>query len=456
MNRRTFIALVGLSAGVILTGLYSLKKILNFDPLTYLNLDRFREKKTGAKHQYVLSEKGKNYSNIGSHIYEAKNGTPEQNMAKVLELIGGIETIIGKDDIVIIKPNGQQISHNMTNTNTIKEFIDQVLNISGFNGEVIIAENHHYYPDNTAGWTTTNRNGDYNLNELISYYKDKDIANVTKYHWRDAGSVLNSTLNDTKRGKIVAGPGEGDGYVWSDEEYTYQAKKTRMSYPIFTSSFSGVTIDFKNGAWKNGKYTGQPVKFINISALRHHSNAGVTAAVKNYLGVVDLSCGYRGIEPSGYYNFHYIAVDWPSFGILKKGMQSFITSNFAKKQRLINKVANYVGPQDGAIGGAVGHFIKTIRIADLNIISAEYAGHQGRRKTPGHTKTVLASTDPVALDYYAGKYILLPLGGTKAKYNDPDNPRGTFHKYLKVCNAQGIGTINEAEMVLHKFDFSSS
>ena len=110
-----------------------------------------------------------------SHIYESKNGTPEQNMAKVLEMLGGIETIINKNDIVIIKPNGQQIKHSMTNTNTIKEFIDQVLGISRFNGEIIIAENHHHYNYNSAGWTTTFRNGDYNLNELIDYYQDKGI-----------------------------------------------------------------------------------------------------------------------------------------------------------------------------------------------------------------------------------------------------------------------------------------
>ncbi|MCD4811306.1 DUF362 domain-containing protein [bacterium] len=454
MERRTFLALVGLSAGIITAGFYSLKKVFNFDPLTFFNLGVTNKSKGIHNHKYLLSGQEKNHRDTLSHIYESKNGTPEQNMAKVLEMIGGIEKIIGKNDIVVIKPNGQQIMHNMTNTNTIKEFVDQVLSIPGFSGEVIVAENHHYHPDDRAGWTTTHRNGDYNLNELIAYYHDRGIANVTKYHWRDGGIVRNSTLKDTERGRIVSGPGEGDGYVWTDEEYSYEGRKTKMTYPIFTSAYSGVTIDFKNGAWKNGKYTGQPVKFINMSALRHHSNAGVTAAIKNYLGVVDLTCGYRGKNPAGYYNFHYIAVDWPWIGILRKGMKSFITSKFARKQEITRKIADFVGPQNGALGGAVGHFMKTIRMADLNVVTAEYAGHQGRRKTPGHTKTVLASTDPVALDYYAGKHVLLPLGGKKAGYNNPDNPRGTFHKYLELCNAQGIGTLNETEMVIDKFDFN--
>jgi hypothetical protein len=134
-------------------------------------------------------------------------------------------------------------------------------------------------------------------------------------------------------------------------------------------------------------------------------------------------------------------------------MKSFITSKFAKKHKTFRKIAGFVGPQNGAMGRAVGHFIKTIRKADLNIITAEYAGHQGRWRPPAHTKTVLASTDPVALNYYAGKYVLYPLGGKRAEYNNPDNMRGTFRKYLELCCAEGIGTLNEAEMVVHNFDF---
>ena len=69
--------------------------------------------------------------------------------------------------------------------------------------------------------------------------------------------------------------------------------------------------------------------------------------------------------------------------------------------------------------------------------------------------TVLASIDPVALDYYAGKYVLYPLGGKRAEDNNPDNPRGTFRRYLDLCQNQGIGTLNEREMVIHKFNFKN-
>ena len=35
------------------------------------------------------------------------NGTPAENLAKVIELVGGIEKIVGSDDVVLIKPNVQ-------------------------------------------------------------------------------------------------------------------------------------------------------------------------------------------------------------------------------------------------------------------------------------------------------------------------------------------------------------
>ncbi len=456
MNRRKLLKLSGisLSMGIFFAGFYSLKNFFNKDPWTSFQSLRYRKMRKGQGIGYILAGENRDLPKGLSHIYEAKNGTPEQNMSKILEMLGGIESIIGKHDIVVIKPNGQQIGHSMTNTNTIKGLIDRVLSIRGFKGEVIIAENHHYFPANSAGWTTQKRNGDYNLNELVNHYQERGFRNVIKYHWKDAGAVPHAGRPASERGRRVSGPEEGDGYVWTEETYSYKDKKTRMTYPIFTSAFSGITIDFKNGAWKHGKYTGQPVKFINMSALRNHSNAGVTATIKNYFGVVDLTCGYKGSTPPGYFNFHYIAVDWPGLGILRNGMKSFITSKFSRKQKWIRKVANYVGPQNGALGGAVGHFINMIRKADLNIIAAEYSGHEGRKRIPIQTKTVLASVDPVALDYYAGKNVLFPLGGTRAAQNNPDNPGGTFRKYLDLCHAQGIGTLDEKKMVVHKFNFN--
>jgi hypothetical protein len=114
-----------------------------------------------------------------SYIYESKNGTPEQNVQKVVEMMGGIEKFIGKEDIVILKPNAQWWNQGMTNTNAMKGFIELVLAIPGFKGEIIIAENHHCFgkrnTSNIRGWVTQERNGDFNLNELIEYFQCKRV-----------------------------------------------------------------------------------------------------------------------------------------------------------------------------------------------------------------------------------------------------------------------------------------
>ncbi|MEF9427325.1 MAG: hypothetical protein L0956_09215, partial [Candidatus Mariimomonas ferrooxydans] len=118
-------------------------------------------------------------------------------------------------------------------------------------------------------------------------------------------------------------------------------RATIMTYPVFSTD-RGTIIDFKNGIWERGVYTGQPLSFINFAALNHHSTfSGATSAVKNYLGVTDLSGGpdphNGGLLTGNYYNFH-----------------SFPFDKWAP------------GPEPGMLGAEISTFMKTIRKADLN------------------------------------------------------------------------------------------
>lgn len=390
-----------------------------------------------------------------SGIFESINGSPEENIHVVIDMMGGIERFIGKEDIVVIKPNGQWYGHAMTNTNTIKGFIDLILGAGHFKGEIIIAENHHYLPHNGCGWTTSQRNGDFNLNELVTYYQEKGYPNVTKYHWRDGGPDHAPVQNKAYGCGVVKTPEEGDGYVWSEDAYEYNGLKVIMSYPIFTSHYSGRRIDFKNGVWEKGGYSDAPVKFINVSGLNHHGNTGITAAIKNYLGVIDMTCGFSGDNPEGHFNFHYIGFTWPSNPFLRDALKKLIKSRMPRMIRLTRRAVNFIGPVNGAMGGACGYFMKKIRKADLNIIAAEYVGHESRWRNAIQLKAVLSSTDPVALDYYASKYVLLPLGGKKRASHDPDKPKITLHKCLHECHKQGIGTLDEKRMIKKKYDFKN-
>jgi hypothetical protein len=382
-----------------------------------------------------------------SHIYICKNGTPQQNVAKVIEMMGGIEKFIGKNDIVILKPNCQWWNQGRTNLAAMKGFIDLVLNIPEFQGEIIIAENHHFMDeslpegekDNIRGWTHLSKiNGDidgvnHNLNTLIELYHKKGYKNVTKFHWRDGGPKRNLWGNG-QNGGIVSSPAEGDGYIWSDIDYIFDGFwgfkkwKVKMSYPVFTSKYSGITIDFKNGAFlRDGKGSGKylpdkPVKFINFAVLNTHGgDTGITSAIKNYMGITDLSCGGWGLKPEGYANVHACG----------------------------GKHYEY------AKAGPLAYFMKTIRKADLNIVTAEWVGWGSRTDITKATRlrTILASTDPIALDYYGAKYLVYPLSKNK-EHHDPDNPKSPIRKFLDLAlKTLGEGTIDEKSMKIYEYNY---
>lgn len=380
-----------------------------------------------------------------SHIYVARNGTPQQNVGKVIEMMGGVGKFIGVNDIVILKPNCQWWNQGRTNLAAMKGCIDLILGIPGFKGEIIIAENHHFMDeslpkdeqDNIRGWTHFSEiNGDidgvnHNMNTLIELYQKQGHKNVTKSHWRDGGPKRDVWGNG-QNGGIVKGPAEGDGYVWADIDYTFTAFmglnkwKVKMTYPIFTSKYSGITIDLKNGAFmrdgKDGNYLpDKPVKLINFAALNTHgADTGITSAVKNYMGITDLSCGSWGVKPEGYFNVHQCGEKYKH-----------------------------------AKAGALGFFMKTIRMADLNIVTAEWVGwgHRTDITKATRVRTIIASTDPIGLDFYGAKYLLFPLSNDR-KLHDPEYPDSPVHRFLDLARRSlCAGATDEQSIQSFVYDF---
>lgn len=384
-----------------------------------------------------------------SHIYVVKNGTPQQNVSKAISMMGGIEKFIGVNDIVVLKPNAQWWNQGRTNLAAMKGFIDLVLDIPGFRGEIIIAENHHFMDeslpegekDNVRGWVHLSEiNGDidgvnHNLNTLIELYHKEGYKNVTKYHWRDGGPKRDVWGNG-QNGGIVKSPDEGDGYVWSDIDYVFSGFlglkkwKVKMTYPMFTSKYSGITVDFKNGAFKRDGKGGSnylkdiPIKFINFAVLNTHGeDTGITSSIKNYMGITDMSCGSWGLKPEGYVNVHQCGEKY----------------------------------YPHAKAGPLGYFMKVIRKADLNIVTSEWVGwgHRTDITKATRTRTILASTDPIALDYYGAKHIVYPLSG-HTMHHDPDNPKSSIRRFLDLAlETLGNGTMDEDAMRFHEYDFQS-
>jgi hypothetical protein len=206
-------------------------------------------------------------------------------------------------------------------------------------------------------------------------------------------------------------------------------RATIMTYPVFTTD-RGTVVDLKNGVWEREAYTGQPLRFINLAALNHHSSyCGFTSLVKNYLGVSDLSGGpdpgSGGRLTGDYYNFH-------SFPFNKWG----------------------AGPQVGMIGRAVGTYLRTIRRADLNITTAEWVGLASRTDTPvAHTRVVMASGDPVALDYHAAKYLLFP--NSKLAIHDPERRGSPAREYLEQCAVETGGELYKNRVKVVSYDLAA-
>lgn len=371
-------------------------------------------------------------------VFRSVNGTPPENLEKALALAGGIERFAGTDDLVVLKPNVQWWNQGAPNLSALNRLVELVFaRAGGFRGEVVLAENCHRGASPSAsahsGWARPfERNADLDgirtMGELGDRLKKRYGRQFTVRHWIDVAAGA----------RRVSGPGDGDGYVYCDGRSGVpllvcdngaegeKHRATVMTYPVFTTD-AGTVVDFRNGVWEKGAYTGRPLKLFNIAALNHHSTyGGATSSVKNYMGITDLSGGpdpmNGGRLTENYYNFH-----------------SFPFDRWAP------------GPRPGMLGKAIGTFMATVRRADFNITTAEWVGLSSRVETPvARTRTVLASTDPVALDYHSAKYVLYPNSGISA--HDPDNIRSPLRQYLERCAETAGGMLDETHVAVISFD----
>jgi hypothetical protein len=369
-------------------------------------------------------------------IYRSINGTPAENMRQAVALAGGIESVVGKDDIIIIKPNVQWWNQGAPNMGALYAFIKMIIDRSGgFSGEVVVAENCHRgsQPWTSAGWSHT-----FERNRSISGVKNyNDLTKRLKKDFGDRYSTVHWI--DVKYGaRRVFSPGEDGGYVFCDGSGGVPKlvfgnglsgddwRETVMTYPIFKTD-KGTIIDYRNGIWEKGRYDNVRLKFINFAALNHHSTyCGSTSLIKNYLGVADLSGGSDPFDggklTDRYNNFHSFA---------------------------FNKWSP--GPQPGMLGAEVSVFLDTIRKPDLNVVTAEWIGLADRIEPPvARTRAVMVSTDPVALDYHSAKYLLYPNSGIR--FHDPERPDSPTYQYIKACADHGGGIFDESKVGLVSYD----
>jgi len=305
----------------------------------------------------------------------------------------GSEGLISRDDVVIIKVNSQWNERGGTNTDLVKALIQVILDHpDGFVGEIVAADNGQaqYGSAGSGGSFSWSRNNAENISQsiqsVIDFFAEKNYK-VSAYLW------------DTITTKEVSEYFEGDmedGYVVNA---TVNPRTGIMvSYPKFRTKF-GAYISFKYGVWdpKAKTYYSDKLKVINFPVLKTHSIYGVTACVKHYMGVVS----------------------------------DKLTAMLGARAH------NTVGK-----GGMGTEMVKT-RFPTLNIIDAIWinAIPKGGPSTSYGEATrvniVATSVDPVALDYWATKHILLEAARTKGYSGldsiDPgNNESGSFGYWLKL------------------------
>jgi hypothetical protein len=269
--------------------------------------------------------------------------------------------LIGKNDVVLIKVNGEWRWRGETNSDVVKGLINAIVNHpDGFTGEVVIVENGQWdsYMDNRPD----NQNPDA-TNAEDTHQSFNDVANmfaaaghkVSVYDWT---AVQTNDVNEFNTGDAR------DGYVYVPE--------IEEGYPKFTTVY-GTQISLRYGPWTGSSYDGSRLKMLNVPVLKDHGNMP-TNAVKHWMGVQDL---------------------WKR-------------TNDAPHTPMVTE-------------GIFGKVMLKSHYPELNISDCIWVTPAGGPNAP-YDKAVrlnrlVASQDPIALDYYCGKYVLEPVSGNSA--HDP-------------------------------------
>ncbi len=322
--------------------------------------------------------------------------------------------LIAGDDVIIVKVNSQWDERGGTNTDLLKALLESIVNHpDGFTGEIIVADNGQaqYGSSGTGGSLDWSRNN-----------AEDQSQSVLKVVGMFSGSYKLSTyLWDTITRKQVY------EYDKNDMEDGYVVNSTvnprtgiMVSYPKFRTKF-GTYVSFKLGVYDPQMhiYNSGRLKVINIPVLKSHSTYGVTACVKNYMGV----------------------------------LSDRLTRELGARSH------NTVGK------GGMGTEMVETRFPILNILDAIWvnavpgAGPRASYNSATRVNVIAASIDPIALDYWATKYILVQIARSKGYSGtssmDPDNTDpASFGNWLRL-SMQEIrrsgyqATTDEAQMNIH-------
>ena len=304
--------------------------------------------------------------------------------------LGGKDGLIDKEDVVLIKVNAQWKYKGCTNSDVIRGLIQRILeHPDGFDGEIVLFENGQ-------------GGGSMDCNSVWGgRYPDDGVHANAEDERYSFSYLVDEVFSDERVSKYLLDPIR-ETFISSDEHSTDGYRKlTNVSYPCFTTA-KGNRVELKEGIW-NGTGYDEHLKLINVPVLKHHGGCGITGALKHIYGELSMADGKGGER-------HY-----------------------------------------ARLGQHCGEMITLVRTPVINILDCiwvtqiNWAGYPPEHTT--HLNQLLASVDPVALDYWAAKYLLYPIDNNKEHHPDKFAVlREHFIQAQEVINS--AGGVNGHEVTL--------
>lgn len=312
----------------------------------------------------------------------------------------GPSGIVGSTDVVLIKVNAQWNQRGGTNTDVLKGLIARVLeHPDGFTGEVVVVENTQ--GAGTLDWPEANaEDHSQSAFDVVSYFAALGRP-VSAFSWDTirSTSVAEFDQADLRNGYVV-GPYLGD-------------VQGRVSYPKFRTT-GGRYVSLKYGLWNpaGGTYDDTRLTFLTLPVLKCHGAVyGVTACTKIHVGTMTT------------------ALSTSTHSAVRYGM--------------------------------LGKFLGEVRMPDLNILDCIYilarpsSGPPCTYAQATYCDKLVAGVDPVAIDMWATKNILVPAilanGYTSYPMQDPDNPSSIFRLYVDAATsmllAAGVPVTNDLSRI---------
>ena len=327
--------------------------------------------------------------------------------------LSGPSGMIQTNDVVLIKVNAQWKYRGCTNSDLIRGLVQSILDHpDGFDGEVVIFENGQ-------------GRGSLNCNTSSSYGGDTSVHANANNESHSFLYLVNTVFNDPRVSAYLLDPIRNTFIGATDHVTNGYRTYENVSYPCFTTA-GGHRIELLEGIWQGNAYI-QNLKLINVPVLKYHDTGGseMTASLKHFYGVVSMSDGYSNFR-------HY----------------------------------------DG-LGETSGKMVVSVRTPVLNIIDAIWVSFSSLSGYPANTtyqtNQILACQDPVALDYWASKYILYPISNNSRHLPTPGgNIDGWLTNARNIINGRGglydpdsgmlIETVtkNEQQMLPLTFTFSET